>query len=442
MPSASSRTANENDCDVLILGAGAAGLNAARSLVTDHRVIVLEARDRVGGRLFTRRHAGQPTPVELGPEFVHGRMPETFELLDESGLIAYDLADRHVSTRDGKPITRDKDWEAAHALLDRVGRGQADESFESFLKRAGRISPKVRQLATGFVEGFNAADRRRISCRSIRRAADAEAAIKNGDKQFRLVGGYDQLANALAGRVCDPSRIDFSTVVCAVNWEPRRVEVIAQSRVDGSSRRYTARACIVALPLGVLQIDPETPAAVQFHPELPLREAIHDRLVMGSVVKLTVRFSEPFWERRKGFEDLSFVHRPDAAIPVWWGTLPLRTALLTGWAGGPAAEALWAGDLHAHAVDSLSKIFAMPRATIGRLIERIDHHDWQNDPFCRGAYSYAAVGGADLPDRLARPIKDTLFFAGEHTHGDFLGTVAGALASGKAAARRVGRGLQ
>ena len=435
-------TANPiDDCDVLILGAGAAGLNAARAIAGKHRVIVLEARDRVGGRLFTRHHPGEPLPVEFGPEFVHGRMPDTFSLLRESGLVAYDVAERHETTRNGKLASQDNAWGAADALLSRLSTTGDDQSFETFLRtHARRSTPAARQAATSFVEGFNAADRRRISCRSLARANEEESKYEDGEKQYRLVGGYDQLAAALAKHVTPPSRIDLKTVICEVHWQRGKVEVVAQAS-DGSHRRYRARAAVIALPLGVLQVQPETPASIKFEPELPLREAMRDLMVMGPVVKLTIRFKSPFWERR-GMKDLSFFHRQDVAIPTWWTTLPLRTALLTGWAGGPAAEALWAGDLRDHAIKSLSQIFAMSRAAITREIEQIDHHDWQNDPFSRGAYSYAAVGGADLPEQLARPVHDTLFFAGEHTHGGSLGTVAGALHSGAAAAKRVMKGLR
>ena len=97
------------------------------------------------------------------------------------------------------------------------------------------------------------------------------------------------------------------------------------------------------------------------------------------------------------------------------------------------------GDVTPQAIDSLAKLFALDPADVAREIEQLDTHDWQNDPLSRGAYSYARAGFADLPERLAKPIVGTLVMAGEHTHGGLLGTVAGALHSGRRAAGRLDR---
>lgn len=127
-------------------------------------------------------------------------------------------------------------------------------------------------------------------------------------------------------------------------------------------------------------------------------------------------------------------------MPTWWTTAPVRAPLLTGWAGGHAADALLAegsSALIGRALDSLAAIFGMRRRDLDRLFDSAHFHDWQADPFTRGAYSYAGVGGKNAAARLAKPVAKTLFFASEATSTDQTGTVAGAIASGKRAAKEV-----
>lgn len=430
--------AHSTDADVLVLGAGVAGLSAARDLAKSQRVIVIEARDRVGGRLHTRRHLDHPLPIELGPEFVHGHMPDTFALLGEARLIAYDIVDKHDTMRGGKLVGQADAWQKTQALLDRMSGLREDVSFEDFLRHHARTaSPQARMLARNFVEGFNAADARLISCRSLVKASEEETKQDDGEKQYRLIGGYDQLAEALARSVAEPSKIQLSTVARHIRW--RRGEVLIDAHGPNGEIRYRAPRAIIALPLGVLQAPAGNSGAVTFEPELPTRDAIQELLVMGNVMKLTFRFRSPFWEAL-GHKELAFVHRNDLALPTWWSMLPLRTGILTAWAGGPAADKVIArGEPETQAIESLATLLEVPKERIARELERIDHHDWSADPFSRGAYSYAKVGGAAIPERLARPIAGTLFFAGEHTHGGLLGTVAGAIHSGQRAAKAASR---
>ena len=118
--------------------------------------------------------------------------------------------------------------------------------------------------------------------------------------------------------------------------------------------------------------------------------------------------------------------------------------VLTAWAGGHAADRLLAESPDSRidrALQSLTETFVMKRATIDDLLDAARTHDWQADPFSRGAYSYAAVGGTRAHQELARQVESTLFFAGEATNDQETGTVAGALASGRRAAREALRSL-
>jgi monoamine oxidase len=165
------------------------------------------------------------------------------------------------------------------------------------------------------------------------------------------------------------------------------------------------------------------------------------------VVRISFACKEAFWENRlpaAGGEDLaklSFLHGRAERVPTWWTSYPLQTRILTGWAGGPKAASLMAldaGERIGIAIDSLASITGLPRSDVDALIEDVYHHDWNNDPFARGAYSYVPAGAMDAVHRLAAPCEGTLFFAGEATDttGN-TGTVHGAIESGLRAANQV-----
>jgi monoamine oxidase len=204
-------------------------------------------------------------------------------------------------------------------------------------------------------------------------------------------------------------------------------------------RLFRAPAVVVTVPLGVLQLTAQQEGHIAFDPALPAakNEAL-EQLAMGAVVKVLLRFREPFWEERE--PDLDFFHAPGAAFPTWWTTLPLRSAVLTGWAGGPAAEALSGrseDEILTEATRTLSKLLAVTRGRIDRLLAGAHVADWRCEPLSRGAYSYARVGGAEGARKLAASVGGQLFFAGEATDAGQAGTVAGALASGRRVAAEV-----
>ena len=157
---------------------------------------------------------------------------------------------------------------------------------------------------------------------------------------------------------------------------------------------------------------------------------------------------ERFWEddprgsarAAGGRPRLGFLHARGAPFPTWWGTEPLESPVLTGWAGGPAAAAL-AGlpgsEVAARALETIVRLLGVSRRRVASSLEAWQTHDWQSDPFSRGAYSYVRPGGVPARGALARPVASTLFFAGEATDPEQSGTVAGAIASGRRAAAQL-----
>jgi monoamine oxidase len=177
----------------------------------------------------------------------------------------------------------------------------------------------------------------------------------------------------------------------------------------------------------------KAPDAIRFTPELREKQRALDRIEVGHVVKIILRFRQRFWD------DFNFVHANDAPFPTWWTAAPARAPLMTGWAGGHAADRLLAEGGNAiveRGVESLASILNIPRRRVASQLDAGYVHDWQADPFSRGAYSYAGVGGSNAFRALGKPVAGTLFFAGEAT-SDQTGTVAGAIASGRRAARQI-----
>ena len=433
------------NADVVVIGAGAAGLAAAHVLSrAGVETAVLEARDRIGGRLLTREDPELPLPIELGGEFVHGAVDASFALLRAANTVPIDTADTSFSYEDGAL----REGEDRFGILARVMNGardlREDISVEAFLMRLGDapLAQRERAYARMLVEGFDAADPRRASTLAI---ADEWCAGEGGQlaEQFRFFGGYARLMRTLHGML-DPGRVAvrLSTPVHAIRRDRHGVHVEAVSPT-GAALEIHARAALVTIPVGVLNA-----GTVRFDPPLPAltRDAL-ECLIMGPVVKLVLCFRTAFWETLHGgrYRDGAFFHRKDASFPSFWAMLPLRVPILVAWAGGPKADALAGFEQPAlveTALNDLQTLFgrdADPRDALTSAYV----HDWIRDPYSLGAYSYVAVGGVNARAHFAAPVDGTLFFAGEAAvAAREAGTVAGALQSGERAAGEVVRVLR
>jgi monoamine oxidase len=432
--------------DVVIIGAGVSGLAAASELrKSGLSVLILEARDHVGGRAWTRHEPDLSAPIELGAEFIHGRVPETFELLREVGKAALDTSGAHWTLRDGKLVQNTEDLfdDIQEALERSKVLEQPDVSFATWLSHSRQygLSPEAAAMAKAFAEGFDAADPDRVSAHFIAKEWGSGGMLDS--PQFRPLGGYSSVLAALAGALDRESiRLQLHTIVSAIRWKRGSVEIDATFLGQPFSMR--AACAIVTLPLGVLQAPADAPGAVRFVPGLEAKRKALEGLAFGTVLKLSLRFRNAFWEDLDGgkYQGASFFHSAATAFPTFWTSLPLRAPLLTAWVGGPKAARLSSAempDIVQQALESLSAIFG-GRPPSEFELEAAYLHNWQTDPFARGAYSYIAVGGQDARQALAAPLEDTLFFAGEATDTeDEAATVTGALQSGARAAREVTR---
>ncbi len=430
--------------DVVVIGAGAAGLAAAARLTEGGRsVLLLEARDRVGGRVDTRHEPGLVAPVELGAEFIHGEAPATRRWLAKIDRPTPEVPDSHWRIVNGRLKRQDGFFQDVQAAFRRNERlATYDISFAEFLDVTlkDELSTQARAAARAMAEGFDAADTTRASARPIVQEWTNESFIDGA--QSRVEGGYDTLlAELIQSLPAVSCKIQLQTVVHKVTWEHGSVEV--EGRFLGKPFVVIAPRAVIAVPLGVLKAPAGEPGHIAFDPPLTMKTHALIGLESGPAIKLMLRFRSAFWEQiqDRTYQDATFFHAEGQPFTVFWNQLPSHAPLLVAWAGGPRVARLDSSgsiaDLTQLALQSLDAMFGK-HWDVADELEAAYYHDWQRDPFARGAYSYVAVGGGTARAELAAPVDGTLFFAGEATDDEGEATtVAGAIQSGERAARQV-----
>lgn len=409
---------------VIIIGAGAAGLLAARKLsAAGHAVTVLEANDRIGGRIHTVQPTGFLQPIEAGAEFMHGKLPLTMELLKEAGIDCQPVEGNMIRVANGEWIEQEEFIEGWDELIDRMANLKTDTTLSEFLQQyfPGEKYAALRKRATAFAEGFDVADPGQASVLALREEWSHEQ-----DEQFRVVGGYTPLMEYLKkAAIADGCSFHLSTPVKTIRWQRNQVEA-----VTAGGQTFTAQKAVITLPLGVLQAPPAHTTALAFEPALTAQQFAIEQIGFGSVVKVVLQFTEPFWlkyNKQTGFL-LS-----EETIPTWWTHLPDNDNLLTGWLGGPKTSRYTHSDngvVLQDALQSLANIFRLPVDDIRSRLTASYIVTWQNNPASVGAYSYSKIFTSDARALLSEPIQDTLYFAGEGLYdGVNGGTVEAALQS-------------
>jgi monoamine oxidase len=316
-----------------------------------------------------------------------------------------------------------------------------DMTFAQYLEIQGIGSDSARR-ASAYVEGFNAADRHVIGIAALARQQQAEDDIE-GDRLFHVRSGYQEIPRFLAEQFAGfGGSLFLQSPVDSIEWQPG---FVAMRGTDNQGHRFTlqGRRAVITLPLGVLQS-----AAVRFDPA-PGAVLVHAaRLAMGSALRISLLFKSKWWSQPSSgdaanamgeeLRNLSFVFSRAEALPTWWTSNPSPVALITGWAAGPKALSLRPGDLLHEALRALSRIFGRPIETLQLELLCCHWHDWQADPYSRGAYCYAPAKALTASEQMAEPVEKTLHFAGEHTDTQgHWGTVHAALQSGLRAAAQI-----
>lgn len=422
----------ENSFDVIVIGAGAAGLMAAWELAqTGRKTAVIEAKDYVGGRAHTITDKNFELPVELGAEFVHGDLEVTQMLLKKAGVEQYTIKGDIWQDDDDK-LDKQKDFiEDYSALNKKFKEVKEDITVAEFIEKhlQGKEFEEARFTLKNYVEGYYAADTHKVSTLALK-----EELNTSSDKQYRVEGGYVKLIDYLH-RQCIEKGVQFflSNPVKEIKWKQDAVEVVAEQN------SFTSKKTLVTLPVGVLQSE-----SIRFSPAIPEKIDAAKKLGFGPVIKTVLQFDEAFWKKKeftqqKNLDKLSFIFSK-AVIPTWWTCYPKNAAMLTGWSGGPHAEKikdLSNEEILQKALESLSEIFNVSVNLLQLKLKGWHIANWVIDPFSCGGYSYEVVNGKKIKQIVKQPIDNTIFFAGEGLYDPEIGTVEAALYSGRETAHQI-----
>jgi monoamine oxidase len=402
-------------------------VTAARELVREGLCVrVLEARQRIGGRIHTLRDFCD-APVEAGAELIHGRRAQTWPEVEAAGLtvrpnshainaMMIDLG--HGTHWLSRALLHPQTWPSFTILRRLARRESRDMSAQEFIERRG-YRGRARSLAEMVFTTHLPGSTQEIGIHGF---LDDGVLELETSADYRVNEGYDRIVEHIARDL----EIELGFVADTIEWSPERVKI-----VDRDGRERTARAGISTLPAGVLQS-----GAIRFAPELPegKREALRG-MVMGPVLKLIMRFEESFWPRR-----LAALCSSAGPVALYWNVFfksssgaPVLTAYCTGERAANLAR-MSEEEAVANVMGDLHRQFpkAKPKLLEWRLV------DWSADPFSCGGYTFLRPGAAGARARLAAADTGALFWAGSETATQpIAATVAGAHATGLRAAAEV-----
>jgi len=427
------------DSGIIIIGAGMAGLNAARELLrAGKKVTIVEGRDRIGGRIHTLEQQFS-VPVDSGAEFVHGDLPLTKKLASHAGAPLSKKKGQLYKYENGMVTPIDSMIEDYKELIGALKDLKTDMPLSEFL----RTSPigsneKAKRSAIRLAEGFDVADIDKISAFAVRDEWKEESTIA---EPYVLKEGYGSLAHKLYQECLDAGcQVLLSTPVSGIRWKKHRVAVLC-----GQHQQFEAEQVIITVPLGILNSQPAERHHIHFMPELPEKINAAKQIGYGPVVKAIFEFKEVFWDLDdyKGLAqqtpNLAFMIS-DGHFPTWW-THPSAPSIITGWAGGPKAEQLKHSpdqEIEELALSELAKIFSVTPAWLRGRLHWYHIANWGNDPFSYGAYSYEMTGSEEARKIMQQPVEDTVFFCGEALDDSGIsGTVEAALSSGIKTAKKI-----
>lgn len=425
-----------NQGKILIIGAGMAGLSAARALkARGFDVEVLEARSRYGGRIHTISKMG--VPVDMGATWIHGSFGNPMTTLslkhgiktlksDEENLIIYERPSKVLGEK--KLLRIQEGYRLLKKYMD-----EGDAARKVSVAQAVRQGLELESLSKWEVKALAWM----LSVQQVSSGVDLESLsmqygtddMQYPGKDLLFPGGYGQLCDVLSEGVV----IRYSQVVKSIDYR------FDQVKVTTDRGTFKADGVVVTLPLGVLQS-----GRVQFLPKLPFkkRDAIK-QLKMGVLNKVALSFDRVFWPKNHHF--LGNFKGARGAFPAFLNMVPFtktQAPVLVGFLGGQYAvrlEKKGERAMYEQAIAALRHMFGngIPKPT------RFAVTRWGMDPFAFGSYSHVPVGSTSAYyDELAKPIDGRVFFAGEATSRLWRSTVHGAWHSGVRVSKQVAKQLR
>lgn len=418
------------EADAIVVGAGAAGLMAARRLAeAGKRVLVLEARGRLGGRIYPLPEEVWGYPAQGGAEFVHGDAPLTRALLAEAGATITHPTE-WWNVFDGEPKVQE--WVSPHdAMLEGALKELTEDmTVTEFLdtRFPGEAHAALREFVMRRVMGYDAADPSKASAKAL----FEDVTDERGSVAANIREGYGLLVEQLAAAIREHGGdIKLGEEVTSIRATGEDVRVATKSGAC-----YVARCVTLTVPPPVL-------TSIALVPAAPEKVAALGGIGTGDVVKILLRFKTKWWTgaRERLFERMFFMFSHEE-VPTWWTQYPEPHTTLTGWVAGPAARTMGAladEEVITRALASLAHIFAIDEAFLRGELLHAEVFAWGRDPYAQGAYSYYTPQSDTAIKTLLAPIAGRIYFAGEALYagkaaGAVGGTVEAALASGVAAA--------
>lgn len=414
---------------IIVIGAGFAGLAAARDLHdAGHQVMVLEAKDRIGGRTYTNR-TFTDHPVEFGAELVHGEHVSTWEHINtlklktihwkkqEDSMVRLETGE-WMNMREAREKVPEFDITRSWNIKDMPAKD--NEDWRSYLTRLGFNKRQLQYVRRSFANASGEAPRFLSAKAMLSHFTDQAKA--EGENDYRILDGYDSIYNHLATGL----DIRLNTPVEHIHYRPNKVTLSTPKET------LEAEAVVITVPLGVLHA-----GMINFEPGLPTskQEALRG-LRMGPVFKMFFKFDKPIYK-----QDIAAIYS-SLNPPMWWspsfgrgnfekGGPVVWTAFVSGdW----AMDLLSLGEQGAldEAIDSLSLELDKKLSPSSAYLM-----NWPDEPYTRGGYSFILPGHENARAELAKPTPP-LYWAGEATAPEYqAATVHGAYESGKRAAKQI-----
>ncbi len=424
--------------DVIIIGGGAAGLMAAKILSENNKaVLLLEAKPTLGGRIHCAESFS--FDVQAGAEFIHGNLETTFALLEEAGLKKQKLTGKFCRVKAGNWSMDDEQAPHWDMLLKKLKECKKDMTVDEFLQShlLQRKYSDTKQQFKRYVEGYDTADTKKASVFAIRKEMENE-----DEDQYWPAKGYHAMLEYLIKKSKEKN------AVIHANEPVKKVVYNEQIEVITTLKKYHCKKIIIAVPVGVLQLNKNHRNFIEFPSSLKSHIAAARKIGNGGVIKFLVEFDIAFWLNKKFLKEKN-ISAPsyifsDAIIPTWWTQYPSQKPLLTGWVGGPSSFKMKnysSEKLKELAIKSLAYLFSSTAEEINKRIKNFMAVDWIKEPYIFGAYSYATLPTSAARTVLQQPYKDAFYFAGEYIPDDSTSTVDEALKSAVAAASQVLKSL-